>query len=104
MLPAGWYLGLPMKLPNPAYLQNRLEEPQSKPNGQDPGLDPKITEMVDFLERAIQTRNTTIGIVTAAVGILLGRKVGSPDNLERFIYDVTTAVKVGFYLHVGKGK
>jgi hypothetical protein len=90
-------------LPNPDYLKEMLET--NKANGRDTGLDPKIAKMVDFLDRAIRTQNTTIGTVTAAVGILLGRKVGDPDNLERSIYDVTTAVRVGFYLHcINKGK
>lgn len=94
-----------MKLPNPDYLKKRLEAPdQPKPNGKDPGLDPKILEMVEFLDRAIRTRNTTIGVVVAAVGILLGRKVGGLDNLERLVYDVSMAVRVGYYLHVGRGK
>lgn len=86
--------------PDPGHMNNVIP----RPNGQDTGLDPKIVEMVDFLDRAIRTRNTTVGIVMAAVGILLGRKVGNVDNLPRVVHDVTTAIRVGFYLHVGKGK
>jgi hypothetical protein len=92
-------------LPNPDYLKEIAESPKS--NGHDPGLDPKIARMVDFLDRAIRTQsNPTVGTVVAAVGILLGRKGVDPDNLERLIYDVTSAVRVGFYLHVisNKGK
>jgi hypothetical protein len=90
-------------LPNPDYLKEMHET--GKANGLDTGLDPKIARMVEFLDRAIRTQNTTIGVVTAAVGILLGRKVGDPDNLESTVYDVTTAVRVGFYLHcISKGK
>jgi hypothetical protein len=93
-----------VRLPNPDYLKEIAESPKS--NGQDPGLDPKIVKMVDFLDRAIRTQNPTVGTVVAAVGILLGRKGMNPENLERLIYDVTSAVRVGFYLHVinSKGK
>ena len=90
-------------LPNPDYLKEMLET--NRANGRDTGLDPKIAKMVEFLDRAIQSRNETVGVVTAAVGIILGRKGLNPDNLERLIYDVTTAVRVGFYLHcINKGK
>jgi hypothetical protein len=87
-------------LPNPDYLKDMHET--GKANGQDPGIDPKIADLAEFLDRAIRTKNTTIGTVVAAVGILLGRTGGDPDNLERLIYDVTTAVRVGFYLHLMK--
>jgi hypothetical protein len=73
-------------------------------NGHDTGLDPKIVKMVDFLDRAIKTQNPTVGTVIAACGVLLGRKGMNPDNLERLIHDVTTAIRVGFYLHSSKGK
>lgn len=73
-------------------------------NGQDPGLDPKIVKMVDFLERAVRTQNPTVGTFIAAVGIMLGRKGMNPENLERVIYDVNSAIRVGFYLHYIKGK
>ncbi len=76
----------------------------SKSNGRDGGLDPKITKMVDFLDRAIRTQNPTVGTVVAAVGILLGRKGMNPDNLELLINDVNSAIRVGFYLHHIKGK
>lgn len=90
-------------LPNPDYLKEMFE--MNKTNGQDPGLDPRISKMVEFLDRAIRSRNETVGVVTAAVGILLGRKGMDSDNLERLIYDVTAAVRVGFYLHlINKGK
>jgi hypothetical protein len=90
-------------LPNPDYLKEMLET--GKANGRDTGLDPRIAKMVEFLDRAIYSRNETVGVVTAAVGIILGRKGMDPDNLERLIYDVTTAVRVGFYLHcINKGK
>jgi hypothetical protein len=75
-----------------------------KLNGQDTGLDPRITKMVDFLDRAIRTQDPTVGQVVAAMGILLGRKGLNPDNLERLIHDVTTAIRVGFALHQMKGK
>jgi hypothetical protein len=77
---------------------------QLKSNGQDPGIDPKITEMAEFLDRAIRTRNPTVGTFIAAVGILLGRKGLNPENLERVIFDVNSAIRVGFYLHYIKGK
>ena len=89
-------------LPNPDYLKEIYE--MGKTNGQDPGLDPRIATMVEFLDRAIRSRNETIGVVVAAVGILLGRKGMDSDNLERLIYDVTAAVRVGFYLHLIKRK
>ena len=71
---------------------------QPKPNGHDGGLDPKIVRMVDFLDRAIRTQDPTVGTVIAAVGILLGRKGLSVDNLERLIHDVNSAIRVGFHL------
>jgi hypothetical protein len=71
----------------------------SKPNGRDMGLDPRIIHMVDFLDRAISTQNPTVGTVIAAMGILLGRKGLDPENLERVIHDVNSAIRVGFYLH-----
>lgn len=90
-------------LPNPDYLKEIYE--MNKTNGQAPGLDPRIAKMVEFLDRAIQSRNETVGVVVAALGILVGRKGMDPDNLERLIYDVTAAVRVGFYLHLmSKGK
>jgi hypothetical protein len=77
----------------------------SKPNGQDTGgLDPKIIHMVNFLDRAIRTQNTTVGTVIAAVGILLGRKGMNRDNLERLINDVNSAIRIGFYLTQNKDK
>jgi hypothetical protein len=86
-------------LPNPDYLKEIAESPKS--NGQDPGLDPKIANLIEFIDRALRTRNdVTVGMFVAAVGILLGRRSLNPDNLERIIYDVTTAVRVGFYLDV----
>jgi len=75
-----------------------------KSNGGDPGLDPKIARMAEFLDRAIRTQNPTVGTVIAAVGILLGRKGVDPENLERVINDVNSAIRVGFYLHYIKGK
>jgi hypothetical protein len=93
------------KLPNPDYLKKMLHDvTPTKPNGRDPGLDPHIARMVDFLDRAIRTQDPTIGTVVAAVGVLLGRKAMNHDNLERLIYDVTTAVRVGFYLHLAQNK
>lgn len=90
-------------LPNPDYLKEIYE--MGKANGQDPGLDPQIARMVDFLERAIRTQNPTVGVVTAAFGIVIGRHGMDPDNLERLIYDATMAMRVGFYLHlINKGK
>jgi hypothetical protein len=91
-------------LPHPDYLKEIYE--MGKTNGQDVGLDPKIANMVNFLDRALRTQqNPTVGIVVAAMGILLGRHGMNPDNLERIIYDVTVAVRVGFYLHcINKGK
>jgi hypothetical protein len=79
-------------------LQN-VTPSQPKPNGQDPGLDPRITRMAEFLDRAIRTQDVTVGIVIAAVGVLLGKKVLDPDHLERMTRDVTTAIRVGFYLN-----
>jgi len=72
--------------------------PQPKGNGKDHGLDPKIVEMVEFLDRAIRSKNPTVGTVIAAVGVLLGRKGMSRENLERLIHDVNTAIRVGFFL------
>jgi hypothetical protein len=72
---------------------------QPKPNGQDVPLDPKIVRMVEFLDRAIRTQNPTIGVVVAAVGVLLGRVVLGPDHLERMVRDVSMAIRVGFYLN-----
>lgn len=73
-------------------------------NGQDHGLDPKIVKMVEFLERAVRTQNPTVGTFIAAVGLMLGKKGLNPENLERVIYDVNSAIRVGFYLHYIKGK
>lgn len=95
-------------LPNPDYLKEIANLPKS--NGQDPGLDPKIVHMIQFLDRALRSyqpqQNATVGIVVAAIGILLGRKGLNPENLERLIYDVDVAIRVGFYLDVisKKGK
>lgn len=89
-------------MPNGKELQNVTPQPRS--NGNDPGLDPKIARMAEFLDRAIRTQNPTVGTVIAAVGILLGRKGMDPENLERVIGDVTSAIRVGFYLHYIKGK
>ena len=55
--------------------------------------------MVEFLDRAIRSRNATVGEVVAAVGVLLGRKGMNPQNLEFLIRDVTSAMRVGFLLH-----
>jgi hypothetical protein len=77
---------------------NRATPARSRPDGQDPGLDPKITRMIEFLDRAIRSQDPTVGQVIAAVGVLLGRKGMNLDNLERLIHDVTTAIRVGFYL------
>jgi hypothetical protein len=71
---------------------------KSKLNGQDAPLDPKIVKMVEFLDRAIRSQNPTVGTVVAAVGILLGKKGMNPDNLERLINDVNSAIRVGFVL------
>lgn len=90
-------------LPNPDYLKEIYE--MNKANGQDVGLDPQIVRMVGLLDRVIKPQNPTVGVVVAAMGILVGRHGMNPDNLERLIYDVTTAVRVGFYLHcINKGK
>ena len=70
-----------------------------KPNGQDVPLDPRITRMVHFLDQAIRTQDPTIGVVVAAVGVLLGRKVLNPDHLERMVTDLSMATRVGFYLN-----
>ena len=94
---------MPNPVPAKKVLQN-VTPSQPKPNARDPGLDPKITKMVDFLDRAIRTQNPTVGTVVAAVGILLGRKGMNPDNLELLINDVNSAIRVGFYLHHVKGK
>jgi len=76
--------------------------PQLRPRGngqmQPAPLDPKIVKMVEFLDRAIRSQNVTVGVVIAAVGVLLGRKGMSRDNLERLIHDINTAIRVGFYL------
>jgi hypothetical protein len=92
-------------MPDQTQPRQKLLHDVTKPrlNGQDTGLDPRITKMVDFLDRAIRTQDPTVGQVIAAVGILLGRKGLNPDNLERVIHDVTTAIRVGFYLHHSKG-
>lgn len=89
-------------LPNPDYLKEIAESP--KGNGKDPGLDPKIVDMIRFLDRALRSfqpqQNATVGVVVAAIGILLGRKGVNPENLERLIYDVDVAMRVGFYLDI----
>lgn len=91
-------------MPDPPTKELQIVTPPKGSNGHDPGLDPKIVKMVDFLDRAIQTQNPTVGTFIAAVGILLGRKGMNPENLERVIYDVNSAIRVGFYLHYIKGK
>jgi ribosomal protein S3 len=88
-------------MPNGRELQN-VTPPSG--NGHDQGIDPKIVKMAEFLDRAIRTQNTTVGIVTAAIGIVLGRKGENPETLERMISDVNSAMRVGFYLHYIKGK
>ena len=90
-------------MPNGKELQN-VTPSLPRSNGQDPGLDPRIASMAEFLDRAIRTRNETVGTVIAAVGLLLGRKGMDPENLERLIGDVNSAIRVGFYLHYVKGK
>ena len=89
---------------NGKELQTVTPSLPTKSNGHDPGLDPKIAHMVDFLERAVRTQNPTVGTFIAAIGIMLGRKGMNPENLERVIYDVNSAIRVGFYLHYVKGK
>jgi hypothetical protein len=84
-------------MPSGKALQN-VAPAQSKLNGQDAPLDPKIVKMVEFLDRAIRSQNPTVGTVVAAVGILLGRKGMNSDNLERLINDVNSAIRVGFAL------
>lgn len=89
-------------MPDPPVLHHVTPPPAttSKPNGKDDvPLDPRITRMAQFLDRAIRTQNVTVGVVVAAVGILLGRKVLSLDHLERMVKDMTTAIRVGFYLN-----
>jgi hypothetical protein len=88
---------------NPPVSQNVTPQPPGS-NGGDPGIDPKIVRMVEFLERCIRSQNPTVGTVIAAVGIILGRKGLNPENLERVINDVNSAIRVGFYLHYIKGK
>jgi hypothetical protein len=89
--------------PTRKVLQNAAPS-KSKLNGRDMGLDPRIIHMVDFLDRAIRTQNPTVGTVIAAMGVLLGRKGMDPDNLERLINDVNSAIRVGFFLHQTKGQ
>jgi hypothetical protein len=86
-------------MPDNPVQQKVLQNVTPKPNGQDVGLDPRITKMVEFLDRAIRTQNVTVGVVVAAVGVLLGRKVLDPDHLERMVRDVSMAIRVGFYLN-----
>jgi len=61
-------------------------------------LDPKILKMAEFLDRAIRSQDTTVGVVVSAVGILLGKKVMNVTNLEQMSRDVTMAMRVGFTL------
>lgn len=89
---------------NPPPPGKELQNVTPKSNGQDQGIDPKIIRMAEFLDRVIRSQNPTIGTVIAAVGIVLGRKGMNPQNLERLIYDVNSAIRVGFYLHYIKGK
>ena len=89
---------------NGKELQNVTPSLPTKSNGHDPGSIRRSLSMVDFLERAVRTQNPTVGTFIAAVGILLGRKGMDPENLERLIYDVNSAIRVGFYLHYVKGK
>lgn len=78
----------------PARVQGR-----AKLNGQVyQQLDPKILKMVEFLDRAIRSQDTTVGVVVSAVGILLGKKVMNVTNLEQMSRDVTMAMRVGFTL------
>jgi hypothetical protein len=78
--------------------------PQLRPNGEDVPLDPRIVRMVEYLDRAIRSQNVTVGVVIAAVGVLLGRKVLHHDHLERMVRDVTMAIRVGFYLNSSQKK
>jgi hypothetical protein len=78
----------------PAKVQGR-----AKLNGQVyRQLDPKILKMAEFLDRAIRSQDTTVGVVVSAVGVLLGRKVMNATNLEQMSRDVTMAMRVGYYL------
>jgi len=61
-------------------------------------LDPKIIKIAEFLDRAIRSQDTTVGVVVSAVGVLLGKKVLNVANLEQMSRDVTMALRVGFYL------
>jgi len=72
-----------------------------KPNGRDPDvpLDPRIVRMVEFLDRAIRSQNVTVGIVVAAVGILLGRKVARPEHLDSMVKDMSMAIRVGYFFN-----
>ena len=83
------------KMPKPpAKVQGR-----AKLNGQVyQQLDPKILKMVEFLDRAIRSQDTTVGVVVSAVGVLLGRKVMNTTNLEQMARDVTMAMRVGYHL------
>lgn len=82
----------------------KLKIPTPKGNGSDAGIDPKIIAMANYLDRAIRSQNPTVGTVIAAVGILLGRKGVSYENLERLTHDITTAIRVGFYLNQASKK
>jgi hypothetical protein len=90
-------------MPDGKELQN-VTPSQPGSNGQDHGIDQKIVMMVDFLERAVRTQNPTVGTFIAAVGLMLGKRGLDPQNLERVIFDVNSAIRVGFYLHYIKGK
>jgi hypothetical protein len=89
-------------MPNPSEQKvshDVTPAPPPKPNGGDVPLDPRIVKMVEFLDRAIRSQNVTVGVVMAAFGILLGRKIPGPDQCERMIKDVSMAIRVGFYLN-----
>jgi len=91
------------KTPDRSVLHRVTPPPvaRRKGNGQrvdDEPLDPRIVKMVEFLDKAIRSQNVTVGVVVAAVGVLLGRKVLNHDHLERMVKDVSAAVRVGFFL------
>ena len=81
-----------------------LENITPRSNGQDVPLDPRIVKTVHLLDQVLRAQDPTIGVVVAAVGVLLGAKVMNSEQLERMVGDLSMATRVGYYITHNKEK
>lgn len=65
------------------------------------GIDKQITDLALKLDRYIFAQRPdgkpiTVGLAVAALGVLLASKPTSPENNERMIADITSAIRAAF--------